>query len=151
MSRTCFTLVVQVALAIHALGVASSAEAPKPAFQYEVGDTRLSIPSADEPRVKEFGPESIKLAGKYLETGAVSWARSNGCVNCHTTGPYLTEYTAWSRQFGKPNEEVHATFLKVVPQEVTGVKEIKQNGHGYYPARSPPCGEALGWPSGIGT
>jgi squalene-hopene/tetraprenyl-beta-curcumene cyclase len=83
--------------------------------------------------VQVFGPESIKLAGKYLEIGAVSWARSNGCVNCHTTGPYLTEYAAWSRQFGKPSAEVHATFLKVVPEEVTGVKGIDQNGHSYDP------------------
>ena len=96
MNRTRFTLVAQVALAIHSLSVASYGQTQKPAFQYELGDTRISIPSADEPRVKEFGPESIKLAAKYLETGAVSWARGRACVNCHTTGPYLTEYTAWS-------------------------------------------------------
>ena len=111
MNRTCLTLVAQVALALHALSIASYGD-QKPTFQYEVGDIHVSIPSSDEPRVQVFGPESIKLAGKYLETGAVSWARSNGCVNCHTTGPYLTEYTAWSRQFGKPSEEVYATFLK---------------------------------------
>ena len=28
----------------------------KPAFQYQLGDIRVSIPSADEPRVKSFGP-----------------------------------------------------------------------------------------------
>lgn len=133
MNRTCFTLVAQVALAIHALCVASYGETPKPPFQYEVGDTRISIPSADEPRVQKFGPESIKLAGKYLETGAISWSRSNGCVNCHTTGPYLVEYTAWSRQFGKPNEEVLATFLKVVPKEITRVKDTGKDSHKYYP------------------
>ena len=76
MNKTCFTLVAQVALALHALSVASYGETQKPAFQYEVGDTRISIPSSDEPRVKVFGPESIMLAGKYLEAGAVSWARS---------------------------------------------------------------------------
>ncbi len=133
MNKTCFTLIAQVALAIHALSVVSYGETQKPAFQYEVGDTRISVPSSDEPRVKVFGPESIKLAGKYLETGALSWARGNGCVNCHTTGPYLTEYTAWSRQFGQPSEEVHATFLKVVPKEVTEVKGTDQHGHSYYP------------------
>jgi len=144
MNKTGFTLVAQVAIAIHALSVASYGQTQKPAFQYELGDTRISIPSSDEPRVQVFGPESIKLAGKYLETGALSWARSNGCVNCHTTGPYLTEYTAWSRQFGKPSEEVLATFLKVVPQEVTEVKDIDQKGHSYYPGAFSAVWRSLG-------
>ena len=138
MNRTRFTLVAQVALAIHSLSVVSYGQTQKPAskyaaFQYELGDTRISIPSADEPRVKVFGPESIKLAAKYLETGAVSWARGRACVNCHTTGPYLTEYTAWSGQFGKPSEEVHASFVKAVPKEVKEVKETEKDGHKYYP------------------
>ena len=133
MNRTRFTLVAQVALAIHSLSAASYGQTQKPAFQYELGDTRISIPSADEPRVKVFGPESIKLAAKYLETGAVSWARGRACVNCHTTGPYLTEYTAWSRQFGKPSEEVHASFVSAVPKEVIKVKDTDKDGHRYYP------------------
>jgi len=141
MNRSCLILVAHVVLAL-SLGatsfgqtktVVAYGQTQNPAFQYEVGDTHVSIPSADEPRVEKFGPESIQLAGKYLETGAISWARSNGCVNCHTTGPYLTDYTAWSRQFGKPSEEVLATFLKVVPKEVTEAKEIHQNGHRFYP------------------
>ncbi len=105
----------------------------KPAFQYELGDIRISIPSAEEPRMKEFGPQSIQAAAKYLETGAVSWARGRACVNCHTTGPYLTEYTAWSRQFGKPSEEVRASFLAAVPKEIAEVKEADKSGHKYYP------------------
>jgi squalene-hopene/tetraprenyl-beta-curcumene cyclase len=133
MNRTRFTLVAQVALAIHSLSVASYGQTQKPAFQYELGDTRISIPSSDEPRVKVFGPESIKLAAKYLETGAVSWARGRACVSCHTTGPYLTEYTAWSRQFGKPSEEVHASFVSAVLKEVIKVKDTDKNGHRYYP------------------
>ena len=133
MNRTRFTLVGQVALAIHFLSALSSGQTQKPAFQYELGDTRISIPSADEPRVQVFGPESIKLAAKYLETGAVSWARGRACVNCHTTGPYLTEYTAWSRQFGKPSEEVHASFVSAVPKEVNKVKDTDKDGHRYYP------------------
>ena len=83
--------------------------------------------------MKEFGPESIKLAAKYLEIGAVSWARGRACVNCHTTGKYLTEYTAWSKQLGKPSEEVHASFVKAVPKEVKEVKETEKEGHKYYP------------------
>ena len=35
-------------------------------FQYKLDDIRISIPWADEPRVKEFGPESLKAAAKYL-------------------------------------------------------------------------------------
>lgn len=132
-NRTRFTLVAQVALAIHSLSVASYGQTQKPAFQYELGDTRISIPSADESRVQVFGPESIKLAAKYLETGAVSWARGRACVNCHTTGPYLTEYTAWSRQFGKPSEEVQASFISAVPKEVIKVKETEKDGHAYFP------------------
>ena len=133
MNRTRLILVAQVALAIHSLSVVSYGQAQKPAFQYELGDTRISIPSSEEPRVEVFGPESIKLAGKYLETGAVSWARGRACVNCHTTGPYLTEYTAWSRQFGKPSEEVHASFVSAVPKEVIEVKDTEKDGHRYYP------------------
>lgn len=133
MNRTRFTLVAQVALAIHSLSIASYGQTQKPAFQYELGDTRISIPSADESRVTVFGPESIKLAAKYLETGAVSWARGRACVNCHTTGPYLTEYTAWSRQFGKPSEEVRASFVIAVPKEVVRVKETEKDGHRHYP------------------
>src|SRR5947207_5825320 len=91
--------------------IAHGQDAPKPAFQYQSGDIRVSIPSADEPRVKTFGPESLKLAAKYLEAGAVSWVRERTCVNCHTTSPYMAEYTAWSKQFGKPSEEVHANFV----------------------------------------
>ncbi len=134
MNRTRFTLIAQVAFAIHSLGVASYGQTQKPAFQYELEETRISIPSADEPRVKVFGPKSIKLAAKYLETGAVSWARGRACVNCHTTGPYLTEYTAWSRQFGKPSAEVHASFVSAVPKEVMKVKETDKEGHRYFPS-----------------
>jgi squalene-hopene/tetraprenyl-beta-curcumene cyclase len=114
--------------------VAHGQNAPKPAFQYQLGDIRVSIPSADEPRVKTFGSESLQAAAKYLETGAVSWVRERTCVNCHTTGPYMTEYTAWSRQFGKPSEEVRANFVTAVPKEVKEVQETDKNGHKYYPA-----------------
>jgi squalene-hopene/tetraprenyl-beta-curcumene cyclase len=83
--------------------------------------------------VKAFGSESLKAAAKYLELGAVSWVRERSCVNCHTTGPYMTEYTAWSRQFGQPNEEVHTNFVNAVPKEVQEVKEIDNKGHKHYP------------------
>lgn len=115
-------------------GTASGQGQTKPAFQYQSGDIRVSVPTADEPHVKRFGPESLKLAAKYLEDGAVSWVREKSCVNCHTTGPYLAERTAWIRQFGKPNTEVHADFVDSVPKEVVPVKETEQNGHKHYPS-----------------
>ncbi len=105
----------------------------KPPFQYQLDEVRVSIPTANEPRVKAFGPESVLAAARYLEVGALSWARGRSCVNCHTTGPYLTEYTAWSRQFGKPSDEVRASFVKAVPRSIRAVKEADKNGHKYYP------------------
>jgi len=104
----------------------------KPAFQYQLGDVRVSIPSADEPRVKTFGSESLQAAAKYLEVGAASWVREKACVNCHTTGPYMTEYPAWSRRFGKPNQEVHANFVKAVPKEIEAVQAIEKGGRKFY-------------------
>ncbi|MGE3310906.1 MAG: hypothetical protein AB7O66_13130 [Limisphaerales bacterium] len=93
----------------------------------------MSVPTADEPRVKLFGPESLRLAALYLEDGAVSWVREKSCVNCHTTGPYLAERTAWTKPFGKPSAEVLADFVDSVPKEVTAVKETEANGHKHYP------------------
>ena len=118
--------------------------APKPAFQYQSGEIRVSIPSADEPRVKAFGPESLKAAAKYLEAGAVSWVRERTCVNCHTTGPYMTEYTAWSRQFGKPSEEVHASFVKALPNEIKEVNETDKDGHKFYPGTTSSVWRSVG-------
>lgn len=108
--------------------------APKPDFQYQSGDIRVSLPSADEPRVKAFGPQSLQAAAKYLEAGALSWVRGERtCVNCHTTGPYMTERTAWSKHFGRPSEEVLANFVSAVPSEVKTVKEADKSGHKFYP------------------
>ncbi len=129
-------LVKVAGLALATVAFASTASAQggsKPAFQYESGDIRVSVPTADEPRVKQFGSESLRLAAKYLEDGAVSWVREKSCVNCHTTGPYLAERTAWTRQFGKPSAEVHADFVESVPKEVTPLKETESNGHKHYP------------------
>jgi squalene-hopene/tetraprenyl-beta-curcumene cyclase len=121
-------------LAFFALAVAARGQNPqKPAFQYQLDDIEVSIPSSDEPRVAEFGPQSLRAAAKYLEVGAVSWVRGRACVNCHTTGPYLTEFTAWSRQFGRPRAEVHENFVKAVPEDIKPVAEADRDGHKYYP------------------
>lgn len=124
--------------------VAHGQKPSKPEFQYQLDDVRVSIPSEDEPRVKTFGPESLRAAANYLEIGAVSWVRGRACVNCHTTGPYMSEYTAWSRQFGRPNEEVHASFVKAVPSEVKAVKEADKNGHKFYPGATSSVWRSVG-------
>jgi squalene-hopene/tetraprenyl-beta-curcumene cyclase len=105
----------------------------KPTYQYESGDIRVSIPTADEPRVKSFGAGSLKRAAKYLEVGAVSWVREKSCVNCHTTGTYLAERSAWTKQFGQPSAEVHADFVGSVPKQVAQLKETDGGGHRHYP------------------
>jgi squalene-hopene/tetraprenyl-beta-curcumene cyclase len=127
--RPAFALLVGLAFAF----AAHAADKPKPKFQYESGDIRVSIPTADEPRVKVFGPESIKTAVQYLEHGAVAWVREKSCVNCHTTGPYMTERTAWTKQFGPASEEVLKDFVGSVPKEVKPVKETETRGHKHYP------------------
>ncbi|MEM1068331.1 MAG: hypothetical protein AAGI63_05515 [Planctomycetota bacterium] len=104
-----------------------------PAFQYQLDEFEISIPTADEPRVKAFGRESILAASNYLQVGAVSWARGRSCVNCHTTGPYMTEYTSWSRHFGKPSDEVRASFVQAVPSSIRVKEEVERGGHKYYP------------------
>lgn len=127
--------VALVASILSAFALAASAQPkPKPAFQYQSGDIRVTIPTADEPRVKEFGPASLKLAAKYLEDGAVSWVREKSCVNCHTTGTYLAERTAWTKQFGPASAEVHKDFVGSVPKEVKPVKETATRGHKHYPS-----------------
>lgn len=137
-------LFVVFAAATCSLSTLAHAQIPKPPFQYEVGDTRVSIPTAEEPRVKEFGPESLKAAAKYLETGAVSWSRGRACVNCHTTGPYLSEYPAWSKHFGKPSAEVQATFVVAVPKEIIEIKEADKSGHKFYPGAFSAVWRSLG-------
>lgn len=161
--RRCGFRFALAAWGVIALSAAASAQAPaktevpakpaapapaaapaKPEFQYQVDDVRISIPSADEPRVKAFGPESLQKAAKYLELGAVSWVRGRSCVNCHTTGPYMSECPTWSRQFGKPSEEVRENFLKAIPAEVAEVKQTEKNGHNYYPGSTQSIWRSVG-------
>lgn len=128
-----------------AAAFAADTPKPKPAFQYESGDIRVSVPSADEPRVAAFGPNTIKAAAKYLEDGAICWAREKTCVNCHTTGPYLSERTAWSTLFGPPSEEVRDQFIEAVPKEVRPVKETTtKSGHKHYPSTFTSVWRSLG-------
>ncbi len=118
---------------------------PKPAFQYESGDIKVSIPTADEPRVRQFGVESIKAAVKYLEDGAVCWVREKSCVNCHTTGPYLSERPALIPQLGQPSEEIVADFIEFVPKDIKEVKETAtKSGYKHMPGAFSAVWRSLG-------
>lgn len=116
--------------------VAFAADAPKPKakpeFQYQTAGIQVSLPTADEPKVKAFGPDTIKAAAQYLDDGAICWVREKTCVNCHTTGPYLSERPALSKQLGIPLEEVLADFVKTVPEKVSPQKETEKDGLKYY-------------------
>lgn len=102
---------------------------PKPEFQYQSGDIAVPAASAEEPKVASFSASTVAAAEKYLEQGALSWVREKSCINCHTTGPYLSERPALSPFLGKPNEEVLADFIESIPRGPA--KEAEKNGHRY--------------------
>lgn len=106
---------------------------PRPAFQYKTEGVEISIPSADEPKVAAFNASTIKAASQYLEDGAITWVREKNCINCHTTGPYMSERPALTPLLGRPSEEIRADFLESVPEKVAAVKETEKEGHKYYP------------------
>jgi squalene-hopene/tetraprenyl-beta-curcumene cyclase len=113
--------------------IGADAPKPKPAFQYKAAGIEISVPSADEPKVKAFNADTVKAATKYLNDGAVCWVREKSCINCHTTGPYMSERPALSKLLGSmPNEEILADFVKSIPA-AAGSKETEKNGVKYYP------------------
>jgi squalene-hopene/tetraprenyl-beta-curcumene cyclase len=116
----------------------------QPKFQYEAPGIQISIPTANEPRISRFGPESLAAAVKYLEDGALSWAHGRGCVNCHTTGPYLVERSAWSDRLGKPSTVVLESFLRDVPKSINPIAETEKDGHRYYPGAFSSVWRSLG-------
>jgi squalene-hopene/tetraprenyl-beta-curcumene cyclase len=97
------------------IGTAPGAESRKPAFQYKSEGIEVPAASADEPKVKAFGPDTVKAAAKYLDDGAHSWVRERSCLACHSTGVYMVERSALTKQLGKPSEEVLQTFIASVP------------------------------------
>lgn len=104
---------------------------PKPEFQYQSGDIAVPAATADEPRVGKFDASSVHAARQYLDDGALSWVREKSCVNCHTTGPYLSERPALSPLLGKPDGEVLADFIESIPKGTAA--ETEKNGHKYVP------------------
>ena len=103
----------------------------KPAFQYKTEGIEVSIPTADEPRVAAFNADTIRAAAKYLEDGALTWVREKSCINCHTTGPYMTERPALKMLPGKPSEEVLENFVKAIATKPS--VETEKDGLKYFP------------------
>jgi squalene-hopene/tetraprenyl-beta-curcumene cyclase len=97
-------------------GIAMDADSKKPAFQYKSEGIAVPAATADEPKVKTFGPESVKAAAKYLDDGAHYWVREKSCLACHSTGVYLVERSALTNYLGKPSEEVLRDFIASVPK-----------------------------------
>lgn len=97
-------------------GIASAAEPNKPAFQYKSEGIEVPAATADEPKVRTFGPETVKSAAKYLDDGAHYWVREKTCLACHSTGVYMVERSALTKQLGRPSEEVLKDFIRSVPK-----------------------------------
>ncbi|MEM7561155.1 MAG: hypothetical protein AAF394_18685, partial [Planctomycetota bacterium] len=102
-------------------------------FQYESDGIKIPVPTVDEARVEQFDGASVTLSVNYLQQGALAWVRERGCVNCHTTGPYMTEVPGLKKWLGEPLEEVHANFVIDIPKEIKTIKEVERKGHRYYP------------------
>ena len=89
---------------------------PKPKFQYKSEGIEVPAATADEPKVKAFGPDSIRAARKYLDDGAHTWVREKSCIACHSTGTYMADRPVLTPLLGKPSEEVLADFIDNIPK-----------------------------------
>jgi len=103
---------------------------PKPKFQYESAGIEVPAATADEPKVKAFGPDTIRAARKYLDDGANSWVRERSCVACHGTGVYMVERSVLTPLLGTPSEEVRRQFVESMPEKI-GPPQIR-NGVKYF-------------------
>jgi len=88
----------------------------KPKFQYKSEGIEVPAATADEPKVKTFGPDSIRAARKYLDDGAHTWVREKSCIACHSTGTYMADRPVLTPLLGKPSEEVLADFIGNIPK-----------------------------------
>lgn len=135
--RTMNLAIVSAISLFSSLQVLAAADAPrakaKPTLQYEADGIAVPLASADEPRVDSFGAASVRAAAKYLDDGAISWVRDRACINCHTTGPYMTERSGLTHLLGKPNDEILANFIEAVPKEIKPITEVEKDGLKYYP------------------
>lgn len=95
---------------------AFGADPKKPVFQYRSEGIEVVAATADEPKVKAFGLDTIKAAAKYLDDGAHYWVREKSCLACHSTGVYMVERTVLTKELGKPSEEVLNDFIRSLPK-----------------------------------
>ncbi len=103
---------------------------PRPTLQYDSGEIRIPLPNADDPKVQQFGPESIRAATKYLDNGAVAWMRERTCLACHTPGAYMLDRPALTTWLGKPEEEVLGRFVAGIQDELPATRQV--DGITYY-------------------
>ena len=103
---------------------------PRPTLQYDSGEIRIPVPHADDPKVREFGPGSIRAAAKYLDDGALAWMRDRTCVACHTPGAYMLDRPAITPWLGKPEEEVLGRFVAAIQDELPATRQA--DGITYY-------------------
>lgn len=120
------------ALLLLLLAATATFAATAPAFQYDSGAIKLSVPTAEEPKVMAFGPSSIRAAAQYLDDGAHAWTREKSCVACHTTGAYMVERPFLTSWLGRPSEEVREDFIKGIPDKSPEPK-TSPSGITYYP------------------
>ncbi|QDV30467.1 hypothetical protein Spb1_24010 [Planctopirus ephydatiae] len=114
-----------IALLLVGLSLVCPAAEPSKAvvrFQYRSGDIAIPAATANEPRVESFGADSLRLAARYLDEGALAWTRERSCMACHTTGVYLAERPALTQFFGPPLQEVRASFIAEVPVDPTAAE-----------------------------
>lgn len=107
------------------LQVAAALATEPPKWQYDAGEIKIAMPTADEPKVAVFGEASIRAALNYLDEGSLAWTRSKNCVACHTTGAYMLDRPMLTTFVGKPQQEVHDYFVKTLPTELPATK-VKQ-------------------------
>jgi squalene-hopene/tetraprenyl-beta-curcumene cyclase len=108
------TYLLTALMALPAMALA--ADSKKPAFQYKSAGIEVPAATPDEPKVKAYGPDTVRAAAKYLDDGALYWVREKSCLACHSTGVYMVERSALTKQLGKPSEEVLRDFIKSVPE-----------------------------------
>src|SRR5437016_4456437 len=111
--KTLFCLLTSV---VSIAGLARGADTKKPAFQYKSAGIEVPAATADEPKVKAFGPDTVQAAAKYLDDGAHYWVREKSCLACHSTGVYMVERSALMTQLGKPSAEILKDFIASVPK-----------------------------------
>ena len=79
------TLLSLLTTLLFVVGLVLGADTPKPAFQYQSEGIEVPAATPDEPRVKAFGPDTVRAAAKYLDDGAHYWVREKTCLACHNT------------------------------------------------------------------